>query len=167
LYGVGKLTCEHIAKLYSSTVPSVGLRIFAGYGPGEEHKGEIASIITLFMNDIARNSRPIIFGDGTQSRDFVFIDDIVEAILRSVDSSSTGITNVGSGQSHTFNEVLSLIGSLLGMDIRPQYVDKPAQYFEHTLADTTRMRKVLGISPMSLEDGLRKYLKSKERIWGK
>jgi len=162
LYGVVKLTCEHIARLYSDVVSSIGLRIFAGYGPGERHKGEIASVITLFIDAIARNSRLIIFGDGTQSRDFVYIDDIVEAILRSVENSFTGIVNVGSGESHTFNEVVDLINHLLGKNIRPRYVDKPAQYFEHTLADITKMKNALEVSPTSLENGLKKYLEAKE-----
>lgn len=164
LYGVVKLTCEHIAGLYSDIVPSVELRIFAGYGPGERHKGEIASVITLFTDAIARNSRPIIFGDGTQSRDFVYIDDIIEAILRSIENSFTGIVNVGSGESRTFNEVVDLINFLLGKNIRPRFVEKPAQYFEHTLADITKMKNVLEISPTSLEDGLKKYLEVKGEI---
>jgi nucleoside-diphosphate-sugar epimerase len=163
-YGVAKLACEHIARLYSHVVPSVGLRIFAGYGPGEAHKGEIASIITIFIKDIARNHRPIIFGDGTQSRDFVYIDDIVEAALAAIDNDFTGIINVGSGQSRTFNEIVAIINNLLCKNIRPRYIEKPAQYFEHTLADITKMKDVLNISPTSLEVGLKKCLELKGDI---
>jgi nucleoside-diphosphate-sugar epimerase len=162
LYGIAKLACENIARLYSDVVPSVGLRIFAGYGPGETHKGEIASVITMFMKSIAANSRPIIFGDGTQSRDFVYIDDIVEAALKSIENNFAGVVNVGSGESHTFNEIANLINYLLGKNIVPQYVEKPNQYFEHTLADVTKMKNVLEVSPTSLEDGLKKYLNVKE-----
>jgi len=164
LYGIAKLACENIAKLYSDTVPSVGLRIFAGYGPGETHKREIASVITLFMESISANSRPIIFGDGTQSRDFVYIDNIVEAVLKAIENSFTGIINIGSGESHTFNEIVDFINYLLGKNVRPQYVEKPNQYFEHTLADITKMKNVLAFSPISLEDGLKKYLDAKEEI---
>lgn len=165
LYGVAKLTCEHIARLYSDVLPSVGLRIFAGYGPGERHKGNIASVITLFTEAILRSSQPIIFGDGTQSRDFIYVDDIVEVVLRSIENSFSGIVNVGSGESHTFNEVVGLLNHLLGKNIRPRYVDKPAQYFEHTLADITKMKNVLEFSPMSFEDGLKKYLEAKEELF--
>jgi len=161
LYGVTKLTCEHIARLYSDSVPCVGLRIFAGYGPGEDHKGEIASVVTLFLNAIAKNLRPIVFGDGTQSRDFVYIDDIVEAIIRSIENNFVGILNVGSGESHTFNELIELINDLLGKNVRPYYVKKPFHYFEHTLADITYMKNILGISPISLESGLKKYAETK------
>jgi UDP-glucose 4-epimerase len=158
LYGVAKLACEHIARLYSDSVPSVGLRIFAGYGPGEAHKKEIASVITLFMKAIAENSRPIIFGDGTQSRDFVYIDDIVEVVLKSMESSFTGIVNVGSGASKTFGEIVSLINNMLGRNVSPLYTKKPKQYFEHTLGDIKKMREAFDISPLALEAGLKRYL---------
>lgn len=161
MYGVTKLACEYVARLYSDFVPSVGLRIFAGYGPGEAHKGEIASVITLFMDAIEKESKPIIFGDGTQSRDFVYIDDIVEAVLRSVENDFAGIVNVGSGESHTFNEVVYSINGLLGKNIRPRYVDKPVHYFEHTLADIAKMKNTLGISPTSLKEGLKRYFEAK------
>lgn len=167
LYGVAKLACENIAKLYSDVVPSVGLRIFAGYGPGEVHKKEIASVITLFMENIAANFRPVIFGDGTQSRDFVYIDNIVEAVLKSIENSFTGLVNVGSGESHTFNETIDLINFFLRKKIRPRFVEKPKRYFEHTLADITKMKNVLELSPIGLEDGLRKYLEAKEEIVNK
>ena len=157
MYGVAKLACEHMARLCVDDAPSVGLRIFAGYGPGEAHKGEIASVITLFMNTIKRNSRPVIFGDGSQSRDFVYVDDIVESIMRSVEGSFVGTVNVGSGVSKTFNESLDLINSLLGKRVDPIYVEKPSHYFEHTLADIERMREWFGFSPLSLEIGLSRY----------
>jgi len=159
LYGVAKLTCEHVARLYLDAVPSVGLRIFAGYGPGEAHKGEIASVITLFIKAITRNSKPTIFGDGTQSRDFIYIDDIVEVVLRAAEGSFTGVVNVGSGESKDFNEVLRLISFAFGKKVEPIYVEKPNQYFEHTLADIDNMRKRFDLSPLSLENGLKKYLK--------
>jgi len=164
LYGIAKLSCEHIARLYSDAVPSVGLRIFAGYGPGEAHKGNIASVITLFLECITKNSKPIIFGDGTQSRDFVYIDNILEAALKSLENNYTGIINVGSGESHTFNEIVLLINTLLDKNVQPHYVEKPTLYFEHTLADITKMKNVLEISPISLEEGLKRYLDAKTEI---
>lgn len=158
MYGVAKLACEHIARLYADCVASVGLRIFAGYGPGESHKKEIASVITLFMKAIAYDSNPLIFGDGTQSRDFVYIDDIVEAVLKSVEGNFVGTVNIGSGRSETFKEAVDLINSLMGKNIDPVYVEKPSHYFEHTLADTKKMREWFGLSPLSLENGLQRYL---------
>jgi hypothetical protein len=76
------MTCEKIAEYYSNNVKYVGLRVFAGYGPGEEHKRDYASPVTLFLNAIMNDRPPIVFGDGSRSRDFVYIDDIVNAFLK-------------------------------------------------------------------------------------
>jgi UDP-glucose 4-epimerase len=91
LYGIAKLTCERIADYYSRSrgIKSVGLRIFAGYGPSEDHKGDIASPVTIFLKSILKGENPIVFGDGTQSRDFVYIDDVVEAIVRCAERRSS------------------------------------------------------------------------------
>ncbi|MGD6810766.1 MAG: NAD-dependent epimerase/dehydratase family protein [Candidatus Bathyarchaeia archaeon] len=158
LYGVAKLTCEHLSALYTDVVPSVALRIFAGYGPGEAPKGKIASIVNLFFESIAEEQRPIIFGDGTQTRDFVYIDDIVHVVLSAIETNFTGAVNVGSGESHTFKEVAEIINHLLGKDIKPEFVPKPIRYFEHTRADTTLMKKTFAITPTSFINGLSKFL---------
>ncbi|TRZ49565.1 MAG: NAD-dependent epimerase/dehydratase family protein [Dehalococcoidia bacterium] len=162
LYGVAKLTTEHVARLYSDAVPSVALRIFAGYGPGEAHKKEIASVITLFMKAITKNSRPIIFGDGSQSRDFVYIDDIVEVVLKAVESKFTGIVNVSSGEAKTFNDVVDVINGVLGTNVLPIYTEKPKHYFEHTLGDIKKEKELFDVSPLNLEAGLKRYLESVE-----
>jgi UDP-glucose 4-epimerase len=158
LYGVCKLTCEQLARLSLDKVPSVGLRIFAGYGPGEETKGEIASVITLFLRAILNGKRPIIYGDGRQSRDFVYLDDIMTAVLRAAEADFTGVVNVGSGKAHTFAEVVELINRLLGKSVKPIYVDKPQKYLEKTLASREIQDKILGAPATVLADGLKKLL---------
>ncbi len=160
LYGIAKLTCERIADYYSRSkyVKSVGLRIFAGYGPGEDHKGEIASPVTIFLKSIMKDESPIVFGDGTQSRDFVYIDDVVEAIIKAAEKECPPIINVGSGKSYSFNDTIKLINELLGKNIKPKYISKPVGYLERTQADITLMKSVLGINPLNLEEGLRKYI---------
>jgi len=157
LYGVCKLACEKKAKLYDD-VPSVGLRIFAGYGPLEDHKGEIASVVTLFLKAILRDERPVIYGDGNQRRDFVYIDDVVDAILRAAENNVAGVLNVGSGENYSFNEATDLITNLLGKNIMPLYISKPDNYLENTLADTKEMNEHLEINPLTLKEGLSRYL---------
>jgi UDP-glucose 4-epimerase len=169
LYGITKLTCEKIALYNFGSVPSVGLRIFAGFGPGEEHKGDHASVVTIFLNYMLKNERPVIFGDGTQNRDFVYIDDVVDAIVASAEREiSNTIVNVGTGRNLKFNDVVQTINQLLGKSIAPIYVPKPEKYFNYTLADTSKMREVLGITPRSPEEGIKEYLSnvcaSSERI---
>jgi len=158
LYGISKLACEHIARLYCKQLKIVGLRIFAGYGPGEEHKGDFASPVTIFLNSMTKNERPVVYGNGTQSRDFVYIDDVVDAIIRAAERNVAGTINVGSGKSYSFNEVIDCINQCLGRNIKPVYVDKPINYLEKTLADTTKMKKMLRTNPLDLKEGLRKYL---------
>jgi len=158
LYGISKLACEHIARLYREKLQIVGLRIFAGYGPGEEHKGDFASPVTIFLNSMKKNERPVVYGNGTQSRDFVYIDDVVKAIMRAAERNVAGIINVGSGKACSFNEVIDCINQSLGRNIKPTYVDKPVNYLEKTLADTRNMREMLGLNPLTLKEGLRKYL---------
>lgn len=157
LYGVSKLTCEHIARYYSSYIPNIGLRIFAGYGPEEKHKGRISSVITLFLNDILNNKRPVIWGNGTQSRDFIYIDDVVNIIISSATNSFSGVVNVGTGQSYTFNQVVKIINNIFGKNLSPYYIKKPLNYYEHTLPDISRMLRIYNISPVNLQTGLKKY----------
>lgn len=159
LYAIAKLTCEQIAMFYSDT-KSVGLRIFAGYGPGEDHKGQIASPITLFLKSILENKPPIVFGNGTQTRDFVYISDVVEAVIKSAEKETPPVINVGTGKSHSFNDVIKMINEVLGKNIPPQYVNKPTKYLENTLADTSMLKKVLDITPLTLEEGLEKYVET-------
>jgi len=164
LYGVCKFTSELMAKRYSDVVPNIGLRIFAGYGFNEEHKEEFASVVTLFLNSIARNKRPVIYGDGMQRRDFIYIDDIVDTILAATERNVTGIVNVGSGKAYTFNDIIDIINHLLNKNIKPIYVEKPAKYIENTWADITKLKEKLGINPLSLEEGIRKYIFAKELL---
>jgi UDP-glucose 4-epimerase len=158
LYGVAKFACENIARLHGDVVPTVGLRIFAGYGPGEEHKGNFASPVTLFLRSMVKGENPVVYGDGSQSRDFVYIDDVVDSIIRAAENNFTGIVNVGSGKAHTFNEVIGLVNEVLCKNILPTYISKPTKYLEKTLADTRKMKELLKIHPSDLKEGLQKYL---------
>jgi len=156
-YGVAKLACENIAKL-TPEVNSVGLRIFAGYGPGEEHKGEIASVITLFLYQILKGERPVIFGDGSQGRDFIYIDDIIRALIISTEKGIEGIINLGTGQSYSFIGALNLLMEHLGKRITPIFVQKPEGYFDLTKAEISKMKRCLGITPLPLEEGVERYI---------
>jgi nucleoside-diphosphate-sugar epimerase len=159
LYGITKLTCEKIAAWNFDLIPSVGLRIFAGFGPGEEHKGDYASVVTIFLNCMLRNERPVIFGDGTQNRDFVYIDDVVNAIVKSAEKPiSNTVVNVGTGKNLKFNDVVEIINNVLKKNIQPVYVAKPEKYFDYTLADTSKMHELLGVNARSPEEGIKEYI---------
>jgi UDP-glucose 4-epimerase len=160
LYGVGKIGCENIASVYNK-IDSVGLRIFAGYGPDENHKKEYASPLSLFYKSISKNKPPLVFGNGKQSRDFVYIDDIVKCIISSAERKTPKILNIGSGKSHTFIEVIQKINQHLQKKIEPKFVEKPENYLENTRADTSLMKKYLKVKPLNLDEGLKLYLAKK------
>jgi UDP-glucose 4-epimerase len=109
------------------------------------------------------NQPPIVYGNGMQKRDFVYIDDIVDSIIAAAkEKVKNTIINVGSGKSHSFNEVLGILSILLNRKVKPVYINKPTNYLKNTLADITKLRKLLKVNPISLEEGLMKYLSQQE-----
>ncbi len=158
LYAAAKIACEALANSYSNHVKSLGLRVFAGFGPGEERKKDFASVVCLFAKDALEGRKPVIFGDGNQIRDFVYIDDVVLALTRAAEIEETGIINVGTGKGISFNEIWRTIKNHLNTEINPEYIAKDVNYVEELEADTFKMRKILKIMPHPTEDGIRKFV---------
>ena len=156
-YGSAKVECENLANSYNDTVNSTGLRIFAAYGPGEETKQNLSSVINLWLEDARNNNEPVIFGDGTQTRDFIYIDDVISAIINSSQLSRHEVINVGSGVATSFNQIIEKIGDIIGRKINPTYVKKDTNYVEKLQADTKLMKITLKIEPLSIEDGISKF----------
>ena len=158
---------ERLAKLYNSlfNVKSIGLRLFSVYGPKEKYKGEYANIVSQFLWLMQQDESPIIFGDGSQTRDFIYVEDVVEAfILAAKKEFDYEIFNVGTGVAHSFNEVVGLINRLLGKNIKPIYKPNPIKnYVYHTLADTTKAEKILGFkAKVKLEEGIKRLISMSE-----
>jgi len=150
---------ERLAKLYNILygVKSVGLRFFSIYGPRETYKGRYANIVSQFLWAMQKDESPIIFGDGTQTRDFTHVYDVVDALtLAWKKDFECEIFNVGTGVAYSFNEVVELINKILEKKIKPIYKPNPIKnYVYHTLADTTKAEKMLGFkAKISLEEGL-------------
>lgn len=123
----------------------LGLRIFAGYG-NEEHKSEYASIVYQFAKDIKGGRQPIIYGDGSQTRDFVYIDDVVDSIIKL--TPETGIRDIGTGIDTSFNKVINLINETLGTDVEPIYTTKPSKYILDTPCNNPIEK------PISIREGI-------------
>lgn len=129
-YSKCKAELENIQGLFEYK-NVLALRIFAGYGEGEGHKENYASIIYQFCKQMINGEQPIVFGDGEQNRDFIYIDDIINTIILNLNK--TGFIDIGTGVNTTFNEVINIINLGLDTDIKPIYVNKPEVYVEETI----------------------------------
>lgn len=146
---------------------ALGLRIFATYGPGEAHKDDYASVPYLLARDMVEGRHPVIFGDGNQSRDFIFVDDVVEAILHlTQDSGGHKIVDVGSGVKTTFNQILDHLEEITNElmpeqagKITARHIDAPAGYVDETLANTEILEQFYR-PQIAMRDGLHKMVES-------
>jgi len=154
-YGVTKLAAEHLCLLYTANyaVPTVSLRFFTVYGPRQRPDMGFHRFIRA-----ALTGQPItLYGDGEQTRDFTYVDDIVAALIAAAERGHAGgVYNIGGGSRVSINEVLALIGKVTGREIAIRR--EPAQKgdMRDTFADTSRAKAELGFVPStSLEQGLR------------
>lgn len=142
---------EYLVNHYGLTM--AGMRFFSvyqGYGGAEEHKGEYANVIAQFAEDIANGRRPELYGDGTQTRDFTHVDDIVRGLELAADHQLTGVYNLGTGDAYSFNTVVEMLNEELGTSIDPVYVDNPIPedvYVHDTCADISKIREETGWIP--------------------
>ncbi len=158
-----KLFCEQEARRYSERygITCIGMRPFSVYGIGEHTKGGYANVISLFSWAMLHHKQPILWGDGSQTRDYIFVEDTARAFVLALEKDiETQELNVGYGKEHTFNEVVALINEELGMDLAPKYVPVPIKIYAHRLwADMSKTEKVLGLKPqISLREGIRRVI---------
>jgi UDP-glucose 4-epimerase len=159
---------ERLAELYNTLyeVKSVGLRFFSVYGSRERYKGKYANIITQFLWEILKNEQLVIFGDGNQTRDFIYIEDVVEALILAKEKDfKCEIFNVGTGIAHSFNQIINILNESLGKNIKPFYKPNPIKnYVYNTLADTTKAEKNLGFkAKISLKQGITRLINEERK----
>ncbi len=161
IYAFSKLTMERMALRYADRLayPIVGLRYSNVYGPGEDHKGKLASMIHQLARQMRAGNRPRIFAPGDQRRDFVYIDDVVQANLKAMQSAKTGAFNVGAGNSWTFNAVVSELNKVLKTDLAPDYFANPYSFTQDwTETDLSLARQSIGYEPtFDLARGIEAY----------
>ncbi|MFX0096478.1 MAG: NAD-dependent epimerase/dehydratase family protein [Candidatus Hodarchaeota archaeon] len=160
---------ERMAKLYHDLhgINSIGLRFFSVYGPHEEYKRQYANMITQFLWELEDNRKPIIYGDGTQSRDFIYVKDAVNAcILAAKSKIKCGVINIGTGIDTSFNELIELLNSKLRKNVKPKYVRNPIKnYVQETLADTKKAKTELGFTAeYTVEKGIDKIIQYYSKI---
>ncbi|MBZ0169260.1 MAG: ADP-glyceromanno-heptose 6-epimerase [Kofleriaceae bacterium] len=162
VYGFSKVLLENLARRLNDAPGGsriVGLRYFNVYGQGEAHKGAAASMIYQLAEQIRAGKRPRVFKYGEQARDFVYVKDVVEATLLAAGARRSGVYNVGSGRSTTFNEVILLLNKALETDHDPDYFDNPYPFYQpHTEADVSLAQAELGYAPKyPIDRGIAEY----------
>ncbi len=161
-YTKAKLAVEEAAKLYTEHfgLGTVGFRYFSVYGPHEKAKGKYANLVSQFLWAIKAGQSPVIYGDGTQTRDFTFVKDVLEANILAMDLKKKiagEVFNVGTGTAKSFNDIVKILNKTLNTSIEPEYIENPIKnYVAHTLADTKKAEEQLGFkAKYSLEEGIR------------
>ena len=157
-YGITKLDDEKLAKKYHDLgVSIIGLRYFNVYGIGQTN--DYAGVITKFFEQIKLNQSPIVFGDGSHTRDFVSVEDVAQANLLSMQSSTDfSFLNIGTGIPTSVNELAQLMINLSGKKLEIKYDELPQGDVKDSLADVSLAKKLIGWNyNTSLKDGLKKF----------
>jgi ADP-L-glycero-D-manno-heptose 6-epimerase len=161
IYAFSKLCMERLAKKYAPRLahPIIGLRYSNVYGPGEDHKGKLASMIHQLAKQMRAGKRPRIFRAGQQTRDFVYIADVVQANLNAMNAKQPGVYNIGAGQSWSFNQVVQELNRALGTQLEPDYFDNPYGFTQdQTEVDLTLATQSLNYQPhYDLQNGIAAY----------
>ena len=147
----------HVAKM---NAPIVGLRYSNVYGYGEAHKKKSSSMVYQIIESLMAGVSPNLFEWGEQKRDFVYINDVVEANLRAFREKAVGVYNIGSGQATSFNRLFEIIAKLLGTDLKPNFISNNISSVFQTWTECDISKaKQFGYEPSwSIEKGIKSYV---------
>jgi nucleoside-diphosphate-sugar epimerase len=160
-YGVAKLAAEGYAQSFHRVygLNTVVLRYFNVFGPRQDPRSEYAAVIPKFIAAAFQGTSPVIFGDGEQTRDFTYVDNVVQANLLAIQAPEAvgKVYNVAYGESVTLNRLVQLIGEVTGRELIVEYAAPRAGDVRHSRADITRAGTELGYAPeVDLGEGLRR-----------
>ncbi len=153
-YAVSKLNGEQNGRVFHCVygLETVALRYFNVFGPRQNPESDYAAVVPKFTSRMLNGQQPIIFGDGEQSRDFTFVDNVVLANLLAAEAPAEAVTgevfNIAAGTSITLNELVGELRRQLDVDIEPVYADPRPGEVRHSQADTTRAAEALGYRPV-------------------
>jgi UDP-glucose 4-epimerase len=159
-YAAAKLAAEFYCQAFTATygLETASLRYFNVFGPRQDPQGAYAAVIPKFIVEMLAGRAPTIFGDGKQSRDFVYVGDVVRANLLAAESKKAvgKVMNVASGQARSLLDLVAAINNILGTSIRPVLAESRVGDVRDSLADISSARELLGYEPsVKFEDGLR------------
>jgi len=164
IYGFSKLAMDHLAYdwMKKTDLPIVGLRYFNVYGPREFFKNKTASMVLQFGHQILSRKNPKLFeGSDKILRDFIYIDDVIQANIKACNPKKSGVYNVGAGKARSFQDIVDILQKELGTNLPCEYIPNPyvGQYQFFTQAEIEPTREFLGYEPeVTLEEGIRRYL---------
>ena len=163
-YAVAKLVGEYYCRAFTRVygLETVSLRYFNVFGPRQDPGSQYSGVVSRFISSLLSNERPVIYGDGEQSRDFTYIDNVVFANLNaaSAKEASGKVINVANGQRITLNQLLAELKELTGkQDVTAEYLEPRVGDVRHSLADITMARELLGYeSKVDLREGLQRTI---------
>lgn len=161
-YAVSKLTGEYYCQVFNDVynLSTVSLRYFNVYGPRQDPLSEYAAVIPKFIGRVLNDKPPIVYGDGEQTRDFTFIEDVVNVNILAAESKIAGVFNIAGGKRISLNELAKLVLKIIGKDLDPIYDDPRPGDIKHSLADISKAKKELRYEPIfSLKKGLHETIK--------
>jgi nucleoside-diphosphate-sugar epimerase len=162
-YAVGKLAGEYYCSVFYRVfgLETISLRYFNVFGPYQDPTSQYAAAIPAFVTAMLRDRKPTVFGDGEQSRDFTYVDNVVDANLLAARAEHTAgeVLNIACGEAVTVNAIIDMINELLGKSIEPVYDPPRPGDIKHSLADVTHAQQLLGFRPtVPFKQGLRRAI---------
>jgi UDP-glucose 4-epimerase len=163
-YEASKLGRENYAQYFHNyhDMTLAGMRFFSvyqGYGGAEGHKEDFANIVSQFADDVASGESPVIYGDGSHTRDLTHVSDIVRGCEMAADHELNGIYNLGTGEQYSANHIVETLTDVLDSDVEPEHVENPIDedvFVSDTMADYTKMHEATGWEPqVGFEEGMR------------
>jgi UDP-glucose 4-epimerase len=155
----GEYYCRQFHQLYG--LETVSLRYFNVYGKRQDPTSLYSAVIPRFLDAVFAGKPPTIFGDGEQTRDFIFVEDVVRANLAALDAKEApgAVVNVASGDRLSINQIVSHISTILGREIHPVHEPEREGDIRHSYAETAKAESVIGFTAQTrFEDGLKKYI---------
>lgn len=164
-YGVSKLSAEQYTIAFHDVydLETVALRYFNVFGPRQDPSSQYSGVVPLFISAALDGRDPVVFGDGTQSRDFTYVTNVVDATVRAsrVEGAAGAICNIGSGGKQTVLDLIAAIERLTGHDLHPRFEAERTGDVKHSFADISRARAVLGYEPsVGFEEGIARTYES-------
>lgn len=169
-YALQKYVGEEYSKLFSRLfgMETVSLRYFNVFGPRQDPTSIYSAVIPRFMESILLDCPPVVFGDGEQTRDFVYIDDVVQANLLAISTKHLcgEIINVASGRGTSLNQLLKILKDIVGSTVQPVYQESRTGDVRHSLSDIRKGKHLLNYEPqITMEMGLKKTVEYFKKHW--